>query len=84
MYNEKEREDFFTAFICKEAEKAEGDIYGSRSDFRASNITECVLDAQNLEKNKNMLGIAFSAATLLVFGWFTIMTVLNNGYPPAH
>ncbi|MFB9761836.1 DUF2759 domain-containing protein [Ectobacillus funiculus] len=35
-------------------------------------------------KNKNMLGIAFSAATLLVFGWFTIMTVLNNGYPPAH
>ncbi|MGQ0452226.1 MBL fold metallo-hydrolase, partial [Bacillus sp. SS-TM] len=22
-------------------------------------------------------------ATVLVFGWFTIMTVLYNGYPPA-
>lgn len=35
-------------------------------------------------KDKNMLGVGFSVATLLVFGWFTIMTVLNNGYPPAH
>lgn len=25
----------------------------------------------------------FAIATVLVFGWFTIMTVLYNGYPPA-
>jgi uncharacterized membrane protein len=35
-------------------------------------------------KNKNGLGIVFALATLGVFGWFTIMTVLNSGYPAVH
>lgn len=35
-------------------------------------------------KNKNVLGIAFGLGSFLVFGWFTIMTVLNNGFPAAH
>jgi hypothetical protein len=34
-------------------------------------------------KEKNMLGAFLSVATLLVFGWFTVMTIINNGYPPA-
>lgn len=32
-------------------------------------------------KNKNLLGIVFGLATLSVFGWFTVMTVLHSGYP---
>lgn len=32
-------------------------------------------------RNKNILGILFGAGTFLVFGWFTVMTVLNSGYP---
>jgi uncharacterized membrane protein len=35
-------------------------------------------------KNKNVLGILFGLATVGVFGWFTIMTVLHHGYPVAH
>lgn len=35
-------------------------------------------------KNKNVLGIVFGAGTFLVFGWFTVMTVINNGFPAAH
>ncbi len=35
-------------------------------------------------KNKNALGIVFALATLGVFGWFTIMTVLHSGYPGGH
>ncbi|MGM0751450.1 MAG: DUF2759 domain-containing protein [Bacillota bacterium] len=35
-------------------------------------------------KNKNAMGILFSLATLGVFGWFTIMTVLHSGYPGGH
>ncbi|WP_077213963.1 DUF2759 domain-containing protein [Bacillus dakarensis] len=35
-------------------------------------------------KNKNVLGLLFGAGTFLVFGWFTVMTVLNSGYPAAH
>jgi hypothetical protein len=35
-------------------------------------------------KNKNLLGIVFGGGTLLVFGWFTIMTVIYHGYPVAH
>ncbi|WP_028399205.1 DUF2759 domain-containing protein [Ectobacillus panaciterrae] len=34
-------------------------------------------------KEKNMLGAFLSVATVLVFGWFTVMTVLHNGYPPV-
>lgn len=32
-------------------------------------------------KNKNMLGLFFAAGTLLVFGWFTFMTVYKSGFP---
>lgn len=32
-------------------------------------------------KNKNLLGIFFSLSTATVIGWFTIMTILNDGYP---
>lgn len=34
-------------------------------------------------KNKNVLGIIFGGGSFLVFGWFTVMTVLNNGFPAA-
>ncbi|RHW38502.1 DUF2759 domain-containing protein [Lysinibacillus yapensis] len=33
-------------------------------------------------KQKNILAIIFSVATAAIFGWFVIMTVLNQGYPP--
>ncbi|MGE6629321.1 DUF2759 domain-containing protein [Bacillus sp. NPDC077027] len=32
----------------------------------------------------NLLAIAFSGATFLVFGWFTVMTIIYSGYPTAH
>lgn len=32
-------------------------------------------------KARHLLGIAFSTATILVFGWFSVMTILNSGYP---
>ena len=32
-------------------------------------------------KNKNYLGFIFGGGAFLVFGWFTIMTFVNNGYP---
>lgn len=32
-------------------------------------------------KNKNYLGLLFGGGTLLVFGWFTVMTFVNSGYP---
>ncbi|GLY09953.1 DUF2759 domain-containing protein [Bacillus badius] len=32
-------------------------------------------------KNKNLLGIIFGLGTLGVFGWFTVMTVIHQGYP---
>ena len=35
-------------------------------------------------KNKNILGFIFGAGSAVVFGWFTIMTILNNGFPVAH
>ena len=35
-------------------------------------------------KNKNILGIAFAGGTFLVIGWFTVMTILNSGFPTAH
>ncbi|KMY54753.1 MULTISPECIES: DUF2759 domain-containing protein [Bacillaceae] len=37
----------------------------------------------NALKNKNILGIIFGLGTLGVFGWFTIMTVIHQGYPAA-
>jgi hypothetical protein len=35
-------------------------------------------------REKNFLGILFALGTAAVFGWFTVMTVLKDGYPPAH
>ncbi|HZG72158.1 MAG TPA: DUF2759 domain-containing protein [Chondromyces sp.] len=35
-------------------------------------------------KNKNPLGFLFGFGTLAVFGWFTVMTILNSGYPGGH
>lgn len=35
-------------------------------------------------KNRNTLGFLLAGATLFVFGWFTVMTVINSGYPTAH
>jgi hypothetical protein len=32
-------------------------------------------------KNKNFLGVIFAVATLAVFGWFTVMTVIESGFP---
>ncbi len=34
-------------------------------------------------KEKNLLGLVFNFGTFAIFGWFTVMTVLNHGYPPA-
>lgn len=34
-------------------------------------------------KEKNILGIVFNFATLAVFGWFTVMTIIFQGYPPT-
>ena len=33
-------------------------------------------------KEKNVLGIVFNFAALAVFGWFTVMTIIYQGYPP--
>lgn len=35
-------------------------------------------------KNKNYLGLLFAAGSAVVFGWFMIMTILNNGFPVSH
>ncbi|RFU66788.1 DUF2759 family protein [Peribacillus saganii] len=35
-------------------------------------------------KNKNLLGLLFAAGSVAVFGWFTVMTILNHGFPVAH
>lgn len=35
-------------------------------------------------KEKNVLGILFAFGTLAVFGWFTVMTLVNNGFPTVH
>lgn len=32
-------------------------------------------------KNKNFLGAFWGIASFLVFGWFTVMTVLQHGFP---
>lgn len=34
-------------------------------------------------KEKNLLAVLFNAAAAGVFGWFVIMTILNQGYPPV-
>ncbi|WP_433743129.1 DUF2759 domain-containing protein [Falsibacillus pallidus] len=35
----------------------------------------------NAFRTKNILGIIFGLGALGVFGWFSIMTILNNGFP---
>jgi hypothetical protein len=35
-------------------------------------------------KNKNFLGAFFGVASFLVFGWFTVMTIVESGFPTAH
>ncbi len=35
-------------------------------------------------KTKNYLGFIFAAGSAAVFGWFTVMTILNNGFPVSH
>ncbi len=32
-------------------------------------------------KSKNKLGLLFAGVSVVVFGWFTVMTVINDGYP---
>ncbi|KIL44394.1 DUF2759 domain-containing protein [Jeotgalibacillus soli] len=32
-------------------------------------------------KDKNLMGILFGLASFGVFGWFTIMTIVEQGYP---
>ncbi len=34
-------------------------------------------------KEKNVLGVLFNFGTFAVFGFFTVMTILNQGYPPS-
>lgn len=34
-------------------------------------------------KSKNILALIFGLASGLVLGWFVIMTVVHQGYPPA-
>ena len=35
-------------------------------------------------KEKNPLSVIFNLLSAAVFGWFTIMTIINSGYPPVH
>ena len=32
-------------------------------------------------KDKNILGILFAGGSFLVLGWFSVMTILNSGFP---
>jgi hypothetical protein len=32
-------------------------------------------------KNKNFLGAFWGVASFLVFGWFTVMTIIHHGVP---
>ncbi|WP_277587226.1 DUF2759 domain-containing protein [Psychrobacillus antarcticus] len=34
-------------------------------------------------KEKNLLGIVFNFGTFAVFGFFTVMTIVNQGFPPS-
>jgi len=35
-------------------------------------------------KEKNFLGVFFALGTVAVFGWFTVMTIIDHGFPQAH
>jgi hypothetical protein len=32
-------------------------------------------------KNKNFLGAFWGVASFVTFGWFTVMTIINSGFP---
>jgi len=34
-------------------------------------------------KEKNLLGLVFNFGTFAIFGFFTVMTIWTQGYPPA-
>ncbi|PUB12578.1 DUF2759 domain-containing protein [Paenisporosarcina sp. OV554] len=34
-------------------------------------------------KEKNLLSILFNFGTFAVFGFFTVMTIVEHGYPPS-
>ncbi len=34
-------------------------------------------------KEKNLLGVVFNVATFAIFAWFTVMTIIEHGYPPS-
>lgn len=35
-------------------------------------------------KTRNILALIFSGGAVLVFGFFSIMTLINSGYPKLH
>lgn len=35
-------------------------------------------------KNKNILGFVFAAGSVLVFGGFALLTLINSGYPAVN
>jgi hypothetical protein len=35
----------------------------------------------NALKNKNFLAAFWGVASFLVFGWFTVMTIIKSGFP---
>ncbi|WP_102345598.1 DUF2759 domain-containing protein [Bacillus sp. Marseille-P3661] len=48
----------------------------------------CIAGTLRSLKNKNFLATAMSAASVLVFGWFTVMTIIGvlggHGIPAGH
>lgn len=43
-----------------------------------------IIGAISSLKERNILGIIFGGGSALVFGWFTVMTLINSGFPVAH
>ncbi|MBU8908991.1 DUF2759 domain-containing protein [Desertibacillus haloalkaliphilus] len=39
----------------------------------------CAFGVLREMRRKNFIGVAFAGASLLVFGWFSIMTILGGG-----
>lgn len=57
--------------------------HDARHYFWSSHDFSCARIYRSLKK-VNVLAIAFAGATFLVFGWFTVMTIIYSGYPTAH
>lgn len=34
-------------------------------------------------REKNVLALVFNAGAAAIFGWFVVMTLLNQGFPPT-